>query len=411
MFIKIQYTAHKQYNQTLRLLTGIVNDPLITDVATLQSRSSTWHGNIIASIDFDNSEIIRTEDPTNVKMRYAKDANTSNTNHYWIAEFDVYDNPGEKWYVQSSNTNGTGGLTANWAVGTDISGSVSIDDASFAPNLADTTNITASITRLLASNTTDNNFSGSYNCPNRSEIRTMWVYVTNECMVLSYTMGTTTNNGMPDTFTTGANSATNAGPYFFGHYERWDYWNKASNGIVPAIYSNIWMGNGQGLIDSEWYNITNTKYQTRDSTAGSFRLFGTIDATPAVTTSWPIEKFLNINTGVGLRNDAVGPLNQIVYGAATNSATQSVGPVLQILPNYRFISEDLKATSFAMLPMTWGHSYYQNMGGSFTARSNVYVFNGEYFPGDEYTFNNKTYIIWPFYNGYQNRLGIAIPKE
>lgn len=411
MFIKIQYTADKRYNSTLRLLTEIVSDPLITDVATLQSRSSTWHADIIGSIDFDNSEIIRTEDPTNVKMRYSRDANSSSTNHYWIAEFDVYDNPGEKWYVQSWNNTGTATTTQNFAVGTDISGSVSIDEASFAPTLADSTNAAASITRLLATNTTDNNFSTSFNAPNKTNIRTMWVYITNECIVFSYTLATTTNNGMPDTFGTVVNSATNAGPYFFGHYERWDYWNKASNGIVPVLYSNIWMGNGQGLIDSEWTNVTNTKFNLTNGPNGSFRLFGTIDATPAVTTTWPIEKFLNINTGVGLRTDAMGALNQTILGAVATNTAASVGPVLQVLPNYRFISEDLKATSFAMLPMTWGHSYYQNMGGSFTARSNVYIFNGEYFPGDEYTFNNKTYIIWPFYNGYQNRLGIAIPKE
>lgn len=411
MFIKIQYTANKFYNSTLRLLTEIVNDPLITDTATLQSRSSTWDASLIGSIDFDNSEIIRTEDPTNVKMKYTKGNIAWSQNHIWIAEFDVYDNPGEKWYVQSENST-TNTTTANFAVGTDISESALMSAADISPTIADNIAYTGTgTTRLKTANTTDNNYSNTTNPPIQTNIRTMWAYVTNECLVLSYTLGKSTNNGMPDTFGTVVNSATNAGPYFFGHYERWDYWNKASNGIVPVLYSNIWMGNGQGLIDSEWTNVTNTKFNIKNGPNGSFRLFGTIDATPAVTTTWPIEKFLNINTGVGLRTDAMGALHQTILGAVATNTAASVGPVLQVLPNYRFISEDLKATSFAMLPMTWGHSYYQNMGGSFTARSNVYIFNGEYFPGDEYTFNNKTYIIWPFYNGYQNRLGIAIPKE
>lgn len=411
MFIKIQYTADKYYHSTLRLLTEIVNDPLITNAATLQSRSSTWNASLIASIDFDNSEIIRTEDPTNVKMKYTKNNVTWQYNHIWIAEFDVYDNPGEKWYVQSEN--GTSNSTAaNFAVGTDISGSALMSAADISPTIVDTVAYTGNgTTRLSSTNTTDNNYSNSLNPPNQINIRTMWAYVTNDCLVLSYTLGSSTNNGMPSVFTPNANSATNAGPYFFGHYERWDYWNKASNGIVPVLYSNIWKGNGQGLIDSDWYNTSNTMVTAQNGITGAFRVFGTINAMPAVTTSWPVEKFRNVNCGVGLRNTAYGPLTQLTYGAVTTAATFSIGPVLTTIANNRFISEDLKSTSFAMLPITWGHSYYQNMGGSFTARTNVYIFNGEYFPGDEYTFNNKTYMIWPFYNGFVGRLGIAIPKE
>jgi hypothetical protein len=411
MFIKIQYTADKAYHSTLRLLTEIVNDPLITDTATLQSRSSTWNSSLIGSIDFDNSEIIRTEDPTNVKMKYTKGNTTWAQNHIWIAEFDVYDNPGEKWYVQSENGT-TNQTTANFAVGTDISGSATMTDADISPTINDIVAYTGNgTTRLTSANTTDNNYSNTANPPIQTNIRTMWAYVTNDCLVLSYTLGSSTNNGMPSVFTASANSTTNAGPYFFGHYERWDYWNKASNGIVPVLYSNIWKSNGQGLVDSDWVNTSNTMYSTQNHYNGALRVFGTINALPAVKTSWPVEKFRNVDCGVGLRNTAYGSLAQLTYGAPSNAAAISIGPVLTSIANYRFISEDLKSTSFAMLPITWGHSYYQSMGGSFTARTNVYIFNGEYFPGDEYTFNNKTYIIWPFYNGFVNRLGIAIPKE
>jgi hypothetical protein len=411
MFIKIQYTEDKRYNSTLRLLTAIVNDPLITDVATLQSRSSTWNSHVIGGVDFDNSQIIRTEDPTNVKMKYSKDNTTWDQNHDWIAEFDVYDNPGQKWYVQSAN-NTTNTSTANFSVGTDISGSPEMSIAGISPTIGDNvSNVSVGSTILKPTNTIDNNFSTTVNPPIQTTIRTMWAYVTNDCLVLSYTLGSSTNNGMPNTFGTLTNSSTNAGPYFFGHYERWDYWNKPSNGIVPVLYSNIWRGNGQGLIDADWYTTTNTKLTVQNGPIGVFRVFGTIDALPAVKTSWPVEKFINVNCGVGLRNTASPHLYQLTNGSSATATALSIGPVLSTIANYRFISEDLKATSFAMLPITWGHSYYQNMGGSFTARTNVYIFNGEYFPGDEYTFNNKTYMIWPFYNGFTNRLGIAIPKE
>ena len=63
-----------------------------------------------------------------------------------------------------------------------------------------------------------------------------------------------------------------------------------------------------------------------------------------------------------------------------------------------------------MLPLVWSCNYYGNSGGNVTSQGLFYIFNGDYSPGDEFTYNGITYAIWPSYQGYTNRLGLAIPK-
>jgi len=52
------------------------------------------------------------------------------------------------------------------------------------------------------------------------------------------------------------------------------------------------------------------------------------------------------------------------------------------------------------------------MGGDISAVSDIYLFNGDYTPGDEITDGNRTFIIMPFgFDPTTYRLGIAVPKE
>ena len=245
----------------------------------------------------------------------------------------------------------------------------------------------------------------------------MWAHLTDEGFALSFTHRDSTSNGMPTDFTNLFSSPTISGPYIFGHYERWDYWNKASNGIVPVMYHNIHrqshVGYGFDLTRAnyDWLAVLNTEYSTPTNDAGAFRIFGTIDAKASTVPSWPLQRHTMVNQAVGLRADNNVPLNYTILGGPTTVAALSHGAVIHTTASTRFISEDLKSTTFAMLPITWQHAYYNNTGGSMTARTGVYLFNGEYFPGDEFNFNSKNYIIWPTYSGYAQRVGIAIPKE
>ena len=51
------------------------------------------------------------------------------------------------------------------------------------------------------------------------------------------------------------------------------------------------------------------------------------------------------------------------------------------------------------------------LGGNISDIGDFYLFNGDYFPGDEFSYNNRTYVIFPVGLGYTTRLGLAIPKE
>jgi hypothetical protein len=62
-----------------------------------------------------------------------------------------------------------------------------------------------------------------------------------------------------------------------------------------------------------------------------------------------------------------------------------------------------------MLPLRWSNSSKNNIGG--VARGGIYIFNGEYSPGDTFTYNGKSYMVWPTWSGYSDRVGLAIPKE
>jgi hypothetical protein len=44
-------------------------------------------------------------------------------------------------------------------------------------------------------------------------------------------------------------------------------------------------------------------------------------------------------------------------------------------------------------------------------KSGYYLFNGDYFPGDQFTYGGKTYVIFSTYVGYVDRVGIAVPME
>jgi hypothetical protein len=51
-------------------------------------------------------------------------------------------------------------------------------------------------------------------------------------------------------------------------------------------------------------------------------------------------------------------------------------------------------------------------GGDISAQSGFYIFNGEYAPGDTFTYSGKTFILWPTNLGpVTSRLAIAVPKE
>lgn len=423
MFLKLSYTEDKRFNTILRIITAITQDQNITDVASLVSRmtSANWNLDLRSGFDAANSEVIRTVNPSTATMRYSKPPTDSDIGkHTWMTRFEVYDDPGSYWYVQSKNEATANPGAVNWSVGKVLTGTwpgTTMTVQNGDNQSASAGSNVGSVLELLSSNTTDNNFSTSTNPCTTSNIRTAWVYFTDDCLIMAFTLGTSFNIGFNSSYVTSAGSATYAGPYIFSHYQRWDYHNTVANDVFPVCYTNIHRGAkmGWGFATSEngadWAVVTNERYQTRDHGTGAFRVMDVINAAPQVGTSWPRESFQIVNWGVGSRTNYVAPLNARVLGTQSSVTTTSYGAVINTTAATRFVSQDLTATSFALSPFCWNKTSYNAYGGNLSARGGFYIYNGEYFPGDEFTYGGKTYIIWPAYQGYSDRVGLAIPKE
>lgn len=418
MFIKIPFTVDHTYVNALRVLTYTFQNASITSNATFQSVAGGWHTNLTTGIDWQNVEIYRDVNPTNVKMRFSKDNTTWLHNHYWLTEFEVHDTPGQKWYVQSSNPT-TNTVANNFAVGTTLM-TGNMDSAQMPTNAADSLGGSGNYitTKLNTADTENNMFSSSSNPPQSTPVRCIWAYITNDALFLYFTLTATTNTGFHETFTNGASATYLAGPYMFGNYERYDYWNKTSNGILPIISHNIHrqshngFGWDQQAGNYDHTNITNTNYNVSNNQSAPFRVHSLIDASPRVTTSWPLIRWPLTSWGIGFRNNNFNALNYNAITGSTSATGNSYTSGVSTNANFRYVSADLKSKTFAMLPITWNDGLRQCLGGNFTSRSGIYLFNGDYQSGDTFTFNNKTYIIFPTYgSGYSQRVGLAVPKE
>ena len=425
MFLKLSYSTDKRFNTILRVITAITQDPAITDVASLVSRmtAASWNTDFTSGFDAANSEVIRTVNPSTASMRYAKPISNADVDqHTWMTRFEVYDDPGTYWHVQSKNSTNSNPATVNWSIGKTLSGTA-WGASSLAVNLTDnysssSPSAVGSNTELATGDTTNNNFSTSTNPVTTNNIRTAWVYFNDDCLVMAFTLGTSFNIGFNSSYVSLAGSATYAGPYIFSHYQRWDYHNTAANGVIPVCYTNIHRGVkvGWGFAvgaesAADWAVVTNERYQTLSHPTGAFRVMDVINAAPQVGTSWPRDSFQIVNWGVGSRTNYAVALNARVLGTQSSAVAATYGAVIHTTAATRFVSQDLKSTTFAISPFCWNKTSYNAYGGNLSARGGFYIYNGEYFPGDEFTYGGKTYIIWPAYQGYSDRVGLAIPKE
>jgi hypothetical protein len=62
-------------------------------------------------------------------------------------------------------------------------------------------------------------------------------------------------------------------------------------------------------------------------------------------------------------------------------------------------------------PLLWNRADYNNIGGLISDKSGTYLFNGDYAAGDEFTSGGTTYAIWPLADGWNQRIGYAVPKK
>jgi hypothetical protein len=79
---------------------------------------------------------------------------------------------------------------------------------------------------------------------------------------------------------------------------------------------------------------------------------------------------------------------------------------------YRWPTATATATgAFTMQPLVWNRADFNNIGGLISDKAGVYIFNGDYTAGDEFTVGGTVYSIWPMADGWSERIGLAVPKR
>jgi hypothetical protein len=414
MFIKLNFTSNKNIVSVFRLVNEIINQPGITSAGTLSTylTANNADATVIAGYDPLNSTIIRTVGLSTAKSHYARGAASTNGNYFrWTVEFQAHDST-RKYYIQHVNESTT--LTAIARIGDTLTGGT-MSSSQMAISVANSAGTPDGTTLTVTGSTGTKVEAGPASCiadsTNAALIRSFWMHISDNGMIWATTNTTTTNLGFGSTYN---NPGTYSGPWIYGQYARDDYFNTDANTVFPLMYTNLarTTGKGFGGETSDWVGSHNSMagYPTY-TTTHPFKVVNLVSAHPQSGSSWPIIDFPVVNWGVSNRFDETYGLTQASSPNTNTESTITFTAAIFTAVNTRYPSADLKAVGFAMLPITWRHTYYGNTGGNMSEKSGYYLFNGDYFPGDQFTYGGKTYVIFSTYVGYVDRVGIAVPME
>ena len=473
MFIKLQYTANKNINTIFRTIVDIVNTPSVTSVAALRTRETAagYHSSILNLLDDSNSEIIRTVSPARVQAHAYKPATA--THYKTTFRFPVHDAGADftgsiagttltvtavasglirvgqeiatagvtagtrvtaylsgvlggvgtytvstsqtvssqsmtserPYYLQFSNVTTTVGM--NFGIGDSITGGTmassqlpmtSIENSSSAggTNLILGNNYTFTPVELATANTAP-----------AIAVRTLWMYITDEGMIWSTTNSTTYTNGWGPTYT---NALLQSGPWMFGQYTRYDAFNNDGTGILPVMFT-VPRASGTGYGRTTDYTGVNGPNYTAGANIIPFKIYNIIEALPQSGSNWPITYFPNVGYTVAGASNGQRALNTRSTISTTTPAAPAFGKALSTAAVERYTSTNLAASGFGMLPIGWEHLWKGNHGGNMSDQTGVYIFNGDYQPGDTFGLNGKIYTVWPIFSGFADRIGLAVPKE
>jgi hypothetical protein len=238
-----------------------------------------------------------------------------------------------------------------------------------------------------------------------TQIRTFWMHITDKGMIWSTTNSTSYTGGWGPTYN---NNLIQSGPFIYGQYTRYDSFNRDSNGIIPVMFSPPRAGFG-GFGNSGDYKSTVLNTQT---SATPLRVYNMVEAGAQAGSSWPLVYFPQVATTIGGQS-----LSSRLNGSTapesrdTNAGNRAWGKVVTIAAAERYPSADLRSTGYAVLPLGWENLIRGNFGGNMSEQFEVYVFNGDFQPGDIFGLNGKDYMIWPVYFGFADRVGLAVPME
>jgi hypothetical protein len=398
MFIKLNFTSNRVLGQIFGVLSEIVNNPNITSISSLTSEftSKNYNSGWLSGLDLENSELWRTADSSKVTAHFSKAVSSSNC-HSLVLEFSSYDDDDLKYYTRYYQ-DGTA-ESSLFSIGTGINQPMTSTEFSL------TNAVTISGGTTISTVTNNPIYDVASGTNGFSNVRTFWCYLTNNGMIWATTNSTTFNIGFGTTYT---NRTAYNGPFIVAQYTRFDNHNNVFNQIRPVIYYNF--GKPGGLTVTDLTATQNTGFTTNDTTL-PFRCINFLEAYNQ-STGFPIvfHPLVGITLGGKSNNHNVLSNTRVAGAVGTFNAPTHAGTFRTDI-SARRPTADAIASGFGLISMGWEELFRGNHGGNVSDRSKFYIFNAEYAPGDEFILDGTTWMIWPIFNGFVNRLGLAIPKE
>lgn len=406
MFLKLQYTLPKSPSLFFRVLNEIINDDTLTSISAIQDKvtSASWASDLTTNIDWTNSQLVRTGSGTtaltsNTASHIARPAATNGADAFeFVLKQKVYD--ASTVYYTSIGVASTGAAVVS-NVGTTLTNAFS----------SSSWGITSSTTQSTAQGTLlglTTGVSAMNNVAAGTTCYTMWVFLTDNTFLYGFTGSAAGYSVMGYPSLSGLQTSTTwIGPYQWSQYTRRDYWNTDANSMIPLMFCNPFRNAVSfGSAATDWTGVKNSISVT--TTENPYSIYSYAEILPTNGTSWVKMGYTQVVWGVGNRySDA--PMTSSLSTAS--AAVQCYGAFINTTSQNRVLLPSLDGKrGYALLPITFKRNGM--LGGNMTDKSGYFLFNGDYFPGDEFTYNGKTYHIIPGNVTCQsNRLGWAIPKE
>jgi len=413
MYLKLLFTADKGLEPLLRILAYVINTSSITSAATLNTaltNTGIFAADIGNGFDSTNSEIIRTVNLSTTTAHIAKTA-VANTLYFTLQQA-VYDSPTTYYYTQLQM------VAANSAT-TSLQGD-GLTGGTMASSQLDQTQAATTATAggtILGLTNTSVDYAAGFNTPTVSNWRALHCYITDKTFWWAYsTVGGATGVGWSGTYTT----LNTVSGLFVSQYTRQDHWNIATNGIIPVAATRMTASyNGLFNASSSYANVTTlvdgstAAYYTQIQPLKVLNMINIACNSTTGTYTKDYHRIVSHNLG-GFRSSSNYALSAAVSTATTGqSGYSSYGPVIVNTISYKLPNATNTQASFALFPLTWSNTFYGAYGGgNITEQSGVWIFYGDYAAGDDFSYNSKTYTLWPSgTNPTSTRLGFAIPKE
>jgi hypothetical protein len=328
------------------------------------------------------------------------------------------------------------------------------------------TTTTSTSTDMVVATGTNYTYPQTWSSSVANTYYSFWIYISPTAVIWAGNIQTYTKYGWPAATGAWPNSYVN-GPFMIGQYTRLDVWNTDSNGLIPVCQSNGFYTTVRpfyGLsyqYDVGWGNFVNAYNFNPLTGMTAFNVFNILNATPNLTGVWSVLQGAGSNYGVSwgtnIRNfqDQTSLATTTNYTSAssaytfTNTTNLSTSVVSKTLstdtvsrsawhaaqgaalyprqvynPNtltiaaptvtdfYRWPTiSSAPSGSFILQPIVWNGAHYNVIGGLISDKVGAYLFNGDYIVGDEFTAGGITYSIWPLADGFNNRIGLAVPKR